>query len=242
MDTFLIFGILIIAYLYSSVGHGGATGYLALMSIFSIAPLEMRGSALILNIFVSGIAFLHFARRGYFRLNLFLPFAVASVPMAYAGGRLNINETFYHTLLAICLFIAAIWIIFRKQIEIKKRVRYSVLISLIAGGIIGLVSGIVGIGGGILLSPLIFIMRWADMKETATVSALFIFVNSISGLFGLSLAAEFQINPQLLLWIAAALAGSMLGGISGSIKFKPAFLKNVLALILIFAGTKLLFY
>lgn len=185
-ESIVIFyiALFVIAFLYASVGHGGASGYLALMAIYGIAPEVMKPSALLLNLFVSSTSFIQFYRGGHFRMKLFWPLAVASIPMAFVGGLLHIDATLYKQILGVLLVIAVARFYFFgnvKNIQLKEP---SLALSLLIGGVIGFFSGLIGIGGGIILSPVLLLLKWSDMKQTAAISALFIFVNSISGLMG----------------------------------------------------------
>lgn len=227
----------IMAFLYASVGHGGASGYLALMAIFGTSPTLMKSSALILNVFVSLVAFVQYYRAGHFRLNLFWPFAAASVPMSYIGATLPITDSLYKKLLAVALAIAIARMLF--QPVDKKDTKPVVLwLSLAIGAGIGLLSGMLGIGGGIILSPVILLLGWGRVKETAAVSALFIFVNSMSGLYGL-FQKGFEPNTQLTSWLIAALVGGFLGAYQGSFKFNLQTLRFILASVLLIAVAKL---
>ena len=171
-----------IAFLYSSVGHGGASGYLALMAIFNAEPSHMKPVALVLNLFVAGLSFLLFWKKGHFKWKLFLPFVVTSVPASFLGGYFHLDAGMYRSLLAIFLFFSVLklmgWLGPRNSSDKNQ----SVWLSLLLGGVIGLASGMIGIGGGIILSPIILILGWANMKETAAVSALFIWINSLAGM------------------------------------------------------------
>lgn len=237
---FLILTVAIIAFFYSSVGHGGASGYLALMALFNIDPVEMRSSALLLNILVSGIAFFQFYRSGNFRWKIFLPFAILSIPMAFTGANITLDTGIYKIILGICLAFAAlrIAVIYTKNSgEERKQIQF--LPALFIGGAIGFISGIIGIGGGILLSPILIFFRWADLKETAAVSALFILVNSVFGLTG-TLYHGASFSPGILLWIAAAAMGGIAGSYYGSRVLNKAALRYLLSAVLIFASVKLI--
>jgi uncharacterized protein len=227
----------ILAYLYASVGHGGASGYLAMMAIFGIAPSLMKSSALILNVFVSLIAFVQYYRAGHFRWTLFWPFAVASIPMSFIGATLPITDSLYKKLLAAALLIAVARILFQPN-DNKEIKPNSLFISLAVGGIIGVLSGMLGIGGGIILSPVILLLGWGRVKDTAAVSALFIFVNSWAGLFGL-LTKGFTPNADLIGWLGAALIGGFVGAYQGSFKFNVSILRYILAVVLVIACAKL---
>lgn len=229
----------IIAFLYASVGHGGASGYLALMALFSIQPSMMKSSALILNIFVSIVSFIQFYRAGHFRWKLFYPLAMASIPMAFIGGMLPISDSLYKKLLAICLILAILRILFKPQ-EGTATKEASFAGSLLMGAIIGLLSGMLGIGGGIILSPILILLNWANLKQTAAISALFIFVNSLAGFAGL-LSKGFTPNSQIYLWLVIAFAGGLLGSYFGSRKFNVPTLRYTLAGGLVIACLKLIF-
>lgn len=231
--------IAIVAFLYASVGHGGASGYLALMVLFGTQPTLMKSSALMLNLFVSMTSFIQFYRSGYFRWKLFYPFAITSVPLSFIGARLPITDSLYKQLLAVALIIAIGRMLFQPS-ENEEDKPASTIGSLVIGAVIGLLSGMLGIGGGIILSPVILLFRWAKMKETAAISALFIFVNSISGLLGL-LSKGVNLNTQTISWIAVAFVGGLLGAYFGSKRFNVPTLRYILAFVLIIACVKLYF-
>jgi uncharacterized protein len=227
----------IMAFLYASVGHGGASGYLALMAIFGTSPTLMKSSALILNVFVSLVAFVQYYRAGHFRWNLFWPFAIASIPLSYIGATLPITDSLYKKLLALALAIAIARMLFQ-PIDKKETKPVLLWLSLVIGAGIGLLSGMLGIGGGIILSPVILLLGWGRVKETAAVSALFIFVNSMSGLYGL-FQKGFVPNVQLSSWLIAALIGGFIGAYQGSFKFNLQTLRYILASVLLIAVAKL---
>ncbi|MDI1356012.1 MAG: sulfite exporter TauE/SafE family protein [bacterium] len=234
------FFLFVIAFLYSTVGHGGASGYLALMAFFSFVPETMRSTALLLNIVVSFIAFVQYYRNGHFVWTLFWPFALASVPAAFIGGLITIDAGLYKKILAVLLLFSVIRLLgveFRAKHLIAKQ---QLLLSLFIGALIGLFSGLIGIGGGIILSPVILLLHWADMKKTAAVSALFIFVNSVAGLGGLFIQG-FAYKSETALMIIIAVLGGSLGAYFGAKKFENALLNKFLALVLILASVKLLF-
>jgi len=241
MDVLIIVLIGIVAFMYASVGHGGASGYLALMAIFSIDPELMRSSALVLNIFVSGIAFYQYYRSGFFKWKIFMPFAIGSVPMAYIGGSLTLDPFLYKKILGACLIFAILKILGLLGKESGEIRKLNFPAGILIGAFLGLISGIIGIGGGIILSPVILLFKWADMKTTAAVSALFIFVNSTGGLAGLHFSGNFNPVPNLYIWIIVALAGGLAGGYLGSSKVSNNGLRKVLGTVLILASIKLLF-
>jgi len=241
-DTIILFYCLLflVAFLYASVGHGGASGYLALMAIFSIAPEVMKPTALLLNLFVSLIAFIQFFRGNHFRWKIFWPLALASIPMAFIGGMLTIDASIYKKILGIFLLIPVARFLFFANTPASEIKKSNLALSLLIGAAIGFLSGLIGIGGGIVLSPILLFFKWTDQKQTAAISALFIFVNSLSGLAG-QLTKGIQFNSNMLWYVLIAFGGGMLGAYLGAIKFKQTILKNVLAVVLLLAVFKLLF-
>jgi uncharacterized membrane protein YfcA len=242
METLIIFYILLflVAFLYSSVGHGGASGYLALMAIFSISPEVMKPTALLLNLFVSMTSFIQFYRGKHFKWNIFLPFAIASIPMAFVGGLIKVNTPVYNKILGLLLIIPIIRFLFFANIQVHEIRKSNVLVSILIGGAIGFLSGLIGIGGGIILSPVLLLLKWTDMKQTAAISALFIFVNSISGLAG-QITKGIHFSPDMYGYVAVAFAGGLCGAYLGSIRFGQNVLKYLLAVVLMAASYKLLF-
>ncbi|MHA8099437.1 sulfite exporter TauE/SafE family protein [Aquirufa aurantiipilula] len=237
----LLLFLAIIAFLYSSVGHGGASGYLAVMAMMGVAPAIMKPSALVMNLAVSLFSFTGFYRAGHFRLKLFWPFALASVPLAYLGGTMTLSDSIYKKILALCILISIFRLVFQFRQEKEEIRSISITSGLISGGAIGLLSGMIGIGGGIVLSPLMLLMRWATLKQTAAVSALFIFVNSLSGLFGQIQKGGIQVTEHFQWAVAATVLGGLLGSYYGSQKFNVPTLRYLLALGLVIASAKLIF-
>jgi len=234
-----IAGVFIIAVLYSSVGHAGASGYIAIMSLLSFAPSVIKPTALTLNILVASIAAWQYFRAGHFSWDLFWPFALLAVPFAFLGGLLNLPVHLFKVILGVVLLYSAIRFIFQSQktLQINAPPRIQALAS---GAGIGFLSGLTGTGGGIFLTPLLLFMGWADAKKAAAVSALFVLVNSISGLAG-NLSITKSLPPFIIpLLIAAALGGS-LGSYFGSRRIQSASIKKLLALVLLIAGLKLIF-
>jgi uncharacterized protein len=237
LEIFFLLAICLVAFLYSSVGHGGASGYLALMALFGIEVSLMKPSALILNLFVSSIAFISFYRAGHFRLRLLLPFVVTSIPMAFLGATLEVPPELYKKILGVCLFLAALRILIRTK-EDGERKKLSISIALAAGALIGFFSGMIGIGGGIILSPILLLTRWAGMKETAAASAAFIFLNSLAGLSG-HLIAGMEVSPKIVLWIVSVMVGGLLGSWTGGFKLTATQLKYLITTVLLIASIKL---
>jgi uncharacterized membrane protein YfcA len=240
LNQILIVGaVFVVALLYSSVGHGGASGYLAVMALFAVSPAVTRPTALILNVFVASIAFVQFYRAKSFDWRIFLPFAVASVPMAYFGGRVQLAEPVYKIILGVCLVIAAIRLSIKLTSESEPK-SPSILIALIIGSVLGFVSGLVGVGGGIFLTPVLLLMNWTDTKTAAGVSALFIVANSASALAGGARELS-QLSGAFFVWIIAAVIGGIIGSTLGSSRFDSLTMRRVLAAVLVVAGVKLFF-
>ena len=241
MDFLFLVLLFIVALLYASVGHGGASGYLALMALFGFEQYTMKSSALTLNLFVSGISFYSFYKKGHFKFKILLPFITGSVPMSFLGAGLNFNEKTYKIILGIFLLAAVSRMFFSSKREFEKSETPAFYIPVLIGGVIGFFSGMIGIGGGIILSPVLLLLHWADIKETAGISALFIFLNSLAGLTGLLLNENYEPNSNILLWAAVGLAGGLAGGFLSSNKLSGNKLKYLLASVLFVASIKLLF-
>jgi uncharacterized protein len=242
MESMILFYLLLflVAFLYSSVGHGGASGYLALMAIFNFAPEVMKPTALLLNLFVSLVAFIQFYRGGHFNLKLFLPFALTSVPFSFIGGLILIDSNLYKHILGFLLLIPIARFLFLRKIDATRLKPSNMILSLLIGGIIGFLSGLIGIGGGILLSPIVLLLRWADQKQTAAISALFIFVNSLSGLIG-QLVMGIKFSSEMYGYVSIAFIGGICGAYFGALRFKQFLLRYLLVVVLLIAVWKLMF-
>ncbi|MEO5859852.1 MAG: sulfite exporter TauE/SafE family protein [Pyrinomonadaceae bacterium] len=238
-ELFIIGAILIVAALYSSVGHGGASGYLAAMAFLSVAPTVTRPAALVLNLFVASIGATQFYRAGHFSWKLFWPFAVTSIPFAFLGGMITLPTNVYKILLGLVLLFAAFRLAWSFSRDVDP-VPPKMWIALICGAAMGLLSGLVGVGGGIFLTPLLLLMNWSETKTAAGVSALFILVNSAAGLLG-NYRQVSVLPSDVWLWIIAAIAGGVLGSLLGSRKFDSLMLRRVLGAVLLFAAVKLIF-
>ena len=235
----LVVSVFVIAVLYSSVGHAGASGYIAAMSLFSLAPAEIKPIALTLNILVATIATRQFWRAGHFSWRLFWPFAALSVPCAFVGGFLNLPTQVFKVLVGCVLLVSAAQLLLRPLAEGNTRAPGK-LASISIGASLGLLSGLTGTGGGIFLTPTLILMRWARTATASAVSAPFILLNSVSGLVGnLSATKTF---PHFAFALAAAVAvGGTIGSHLGSRRLPPAVTKRLLALVLVIAGLKLTF-
>jgi uncharacterized membrane protein YfcA len=243
MDTthlaFLCFAIALIAFLYSSVGHAGASGYIATMTLFGLAPAIIRPTALVLNILVAVIGSFQFWRAGHFSWKLFWPFALFSVPAAYVGGYLQPSAGVLRILIGLVLLFSASRLIFRRSDPAETNPPAKPIAIGVGAGL-GLLSGLTGTGGGIFLTPLLLFCRWAPIKRAAAVSALFILVNSIGGLVGY-FSATHSI-PSLGITLAIpAIAGGTVGSYLGSRRLPVGSIATFLAVVLTIAGAKLIF-
>lgn len=233
--TLLAFGL--VAALYGSVGHGGASGYLAAMALLSFAPETMRPVALTLNLAVSLIGTVLFFRAGHFAWRLFWPFAATSIPFAFLGGRVELPTAAFKVLLALALAFAALRLVL--PAPKSERLRPAPLAwVLVSGAVMGLASGLIGVGGGIFLTPLLLLARWANAKTAAAVSAPFIFVNSAAGLAGHS-ASLHHLPATWPLLALVVVAGGFVGAHWGSATARAAQLRPALAAVLGIAALKL---
>jgi uncharacterized membrane protein YfcA len=235
-------GMLLAAFVYASVGHGGASAYIAVMALAGVAPQEMRPIALVLNVVVSALATFKFHRAGHFRWRLFWPFALASIPAAYAGGAVSLPGHWYKTVVGIVLVYAA-WQLWRsaKAGEEMREVREPPLaLAMLIGGGLGLLSGLTGVGGGIFLSPLLLIAGWAGTKQTSAVAAPFILVNSIAGLAGAFMVKSMSLPWHTWILVGAVLVGGWFGAEYGSRRFTNPLIRRMLAVVLAVAGGKMI--
>ncbi len=240
-NVILLLALFIVAVMYSSVGHGGASGYLAVMSLFAIDTLFFRSSALIMNLFVAGIAFINFGSGIKVRWRLFLPILLPAIPMALAGAMVHINPTTYKIILGAVLLLALLRLVWKFNRDYDLAPPPGILLSIAIGASLGFLSGMIGIGGGIILSPILILKRWAGIKETAVYSSLFILLNSIAGLIGLGVD-RIALPNGFIYWILAVFSGGLAGSFT-SIKYLPVrYFKVSLIAVLLFACFKLLVY
>jgi len=237
ISLFLAVGV--IAFLYSSVGHAGASGYIAIMTLWELAPTVIRPTALVLNILVASIGAFQFWRAGHFSWKLFWPFALLSIPAAYFGGHLQPSAAVLRILIGLVLLFSAVRLIFRRN-DPAKLLSPSQPTSISVGAGLGFLSGLTGTGGGIFLTPLLLFCRWAHIRQAAAVSALFILVNSIAGLAGYFTAVHSIPSLGVILG-AAAIIGGIFGSYLGSRHFPVRTISILLAIVLSIAGTKLIF-
>lgn len=235
--TALIF---LAAVLYSSVGHGGASAYLAIMTLWGMSVTAMRPTALALNILVAGLGTVRFVRAGCFSARVFWPFAIASIPAAFVAGAIHVPTALLKTIIGAALLFAAIrllWSVGRSPGESSRPP--TIAVSIIVGAGIGFLAGLTGTGGGIFLSPLLLLCRWTTTRVCAGISAAFVLVNSIAGLAGQF--TRLQPPPAaIFVWALAAGCGGLLGSSLGSRYLPPRVLRALLALVLAVAGLKLI--
>lgn len=239
----LILAILLLAaaLLYSSVGHGGASGYLAAMALLGVSPAIMKPTALVLNIVVALVASAKFYRAGSFSWKLFIPLAFTAIPMAYLGGSISLPAHWYKPLVGAVLIYSSWRFVFTaaKASEYSTRAA-SVPLLLITGAGLGFLSGLTGVGGGIFLSPLLLFLRWAPLKVISGVAAAFILVNSTAGILG-AMSSSVQFHPGLPLWALVVLVGGIIGAEYGSRRLGNPNIQRLLALVLLIAGLKMIF-
>jgi uncharacterized membrane protein YfcA len=245
MDTAIIIALLlaalifVIALLYSAVGHAGASGYIAAMALFGMAPLVMKPTALTLNIIVALIGTIRFYRAGFFSWRTLWPFAITSIPAAYIGGGLTLPVAIYKSIVGVVLLYSAVRLFWSADsADSRKTTLVPIWMALIVGAAIGLLSGLTGVGGGIFLSPVLLLMHWAKTKETSGVSAAFILVNSIAGLLGQYSAIAYLPN-NLVYWAPAALVGGWIGTELGTRLLPISGIRKWLSVVLVLAGLKL---
>lgn len=229
------------ASLYSSVGHGGASAYLAIMALFALPVGTMRPTALALNLLVAGFGTIRYVRAGQFNLRLFLAFAVTAVPFAYLGGTIELPAEIYRPLVGIVLWCAALRLLWKPEALAERPVQTPPLwISVPTGALLGLLAGLTGTGGGIFLSPLILLLGWEKPRATSGVAAAFILANSTAGLAG-NVASLGNVPAEMPLLLAAVAAGALLGVWLGGRRLPQSALLQLLGVVLAVAGAKLIF-
>ena len=241
IDLLFLILLLVVALLYSAVGHGGASGYIALMTIWGIEVATVRSTALVLNGFVSLIAFIQYYRQGHFKWSLTFPFLITSVPFAFLGAMIAIDSALYKKILGVILIISVIRLLVSFHQKEGPLREMNLWLAMLAGAAIGFLSGMIGIGGGIILSPLILLAGWAGIKNTSATSALFIFINSIAGLAGVWMKDQFSFSSQTVIWVGVAIAGALAGAYWGSRLAAVKQMRYILALVLAIASYKLIF-
>jgi uncharacterized protein len=230
--------LLLIAFLYSSVGHAGASGYLAVLALLSFPLESIKPTSLVLNIVVSLIASYKFISAGYFNRKVFLSFALTSIPFAFVGGYLKIEPYWFKIFAGFFLLSSATLLLVKAYI--KPRIELApvnIYFAATIGAVIGLISGLLGVGGGIFLSPLIILLGYANIKDASGIAALFILCNSILGLAGHYLSLQ-TLDTSVVLWILAVAIGGYIGSHFGSKKFNNKFIVLFLFIVLVTAGLK----
>lgn len=237
---YLPFIFFIIALFYSSVGFGGGSSYLAIMSLFLTDFYEIRSTALILNICVVSIGTLIFVRNKVFDFKLFWPFLVSSIPLAYLGAQLKLSQEAFFLILGSALILSGVAMMLRYLSAKLESHKFSLVKKLSLGGSVGLLAGISGIGGGIFLSPTLNLLNWANPRTVAALASVFILVNSISGLVGLGVAGTLQVDPNLI-WklVLAVVLGGGIGSYLSSKKFNLRILGGLTAVLVIYVGLRL---
>lgn len=228
----------VVAFLYSSVGHAGASGYIAVLALFAVPPEVIKPVALLLNILVASLGTWQFVRAGHFSWGLFWPFALPAIPLAFLGGYISLPGQVFHVLVGIVLLFSALRFVVKPEDDAVRN-RPGKLACLPLGGGLGLLAGLTGTGGGIFLTPLLLHLRWAKAKTAAAVSVVFILGNSTAGLLG-NLAATRSFPAFAVIFLVAALCGGALGSYCGSQRFPPRMIKRLLAGVLLIAGLKLI--
>ena len=232
---------LVAAVLYSSVGHAGASGYLAAMALVGVEQAVMKPTALVLNLLVATLATVRFARAGYFSWSLLWPFMLGSIPLAFVGGAVTLPGHWYKAIVGIILLLSAGVLAFRNRAPDRiDHKPVSLVLAIAFGASIGLLAGLTGTGGGIFLSPLLIFTGWAETRNTGGVSAAFILVNSAAGLAG-NLASMQSLPSAIPLWLTAAMIGGLIGTELGTRRIAPATFRQLLAVVLVIAGAKLIF-
>ncbi len=239
VTLWLLLAVIIAAALYSSVGHGGASGYLAAMALFGLAPAVMKPAVLTMNIAVTVLVLWRLYPRGYFDWRLFTPLIIASIPLAFVGGALRLDDATYKVVVGVMLLLA-MWRFFFPPADAERRItRPGVGLSLVVGGVLGFLSGITGVGGGIYLSPLLLLFRWTTMRGSAAIAAGFVLVNSAAGLAGFATTAQAWPGGVPVL-VVCAILGGLIGSELCAQRVAPHQLRKLLGLVLLIAGAKMI--
>jgi uncharacterized protein len=241
MDVLLLACLLVVGFLYASVGHGGASGYIAVFSLFNIVMPAYKPWVLVMNVVIASVAFIQFYRSGYFRWHLCWPFLLTSIPAAYLGSQWAVQTRWYNIFLGLALIFPVVRLVGLLPQERAKTEKVNLPLALLIGALIGFASGMLNIGGGIFLSPILIMMAWANAKESAAAAALFIVLNSLAGLLGGKLSG-YTATTSSYLWLFAALTGGALGAFFGSRYFQQKTIQYLLASVLAIASLKLIFF
>jgi uncharacterized membrane protein YfcA len=241
IDFAISFCLLLGAILYTSVGHAGASIYIAIMTLFNIPSSVIKPTALVLNIFIASFTSWRFIRKGFFDFKVLLPIALSAIPFAFLGGYINAPSHIYKSIVGIILLMSAISLVTNLSNKIDKNLKKPpFLLAMLIGSCIGFLAGLTGTGGGIFLSPLILFLGWSSAKTTSGITALFILINSSFGLLG-NYSSVQNLPDQLPLFIGGTLVGALIGTTLGIRFYSADTIKKILALVLVIAGFKLLF-
>lgn len=235
---FLAVSIFLVAMMYASVGHGGASGYLAIMALFSLHPEALKPTALLLNIVVAGVGTYLYCTAGQFSWRVFWPFAMTSIPMSFLGGTFSLPPEFYRPVLGVVLFYAAWRLFVRRKNDEYEAEPPGLPLAMAVGGVLGFASGLIGVGGGIFLSPLMILLRWARVREVSGIAAMFILVNSVSGLTG-HLSSMQYVPGYAPVLAGMALVGGTIGALCGSRHLPVATILKAMSLMMVIAGGKM---
>ena len=240
-QTLLIAGCLFLgAILYTSVGHAGASAYIAVMTLFDLPPAVIKPTALTLNIFVSSYTSLRYIKSKLFNKSLFLYLSLGSVPAAYIGGRINLPSNVYKPVIGLLLLLSGVRFLVQALQSDKARREVNKPLAIFMGACVGLLSGITGTGGGIFLSPLIIWLGWVSVKAASGTAAAFIFVNSTAGLLG-NFQSTSSLPSELPVFVVAVLLGALIGTRFGITRLSSIGVKRALGCVLLIAGVKFLF-
>ncbi len=240
-SEYIIVGLFCLGFLYASVGHGGASGYIAIFSLAGVAVSVYKPLVLLLNIIVSGSAFLQFKKAGYFKWKLIIPFLITSIPFAFLGAKFHLKGEVYNLLLGIALLFPIARLLQMGPTDRKEIKELPLILGLLFGAVLGFAAGLLNIGGGIFLSPVLILMGWANSKQSAAASAFFIFCNSIAGLISIK-SQSFFVADYSWMWFIAAISGGFLGAYFGSNLYRQKTVRYVLATVMSVACIKLLFF
>lgn len=240
MELYIALILLVVGFLYASVGHGGASGYIAVFSVFGIPVIQYKPLILVLNMLVAGTGFAQFWRAGHLKWSICWPFLITSIPAAFLGARYAVVGKFYFVLLGLALIVPTIRLLGITPKAHAKSKPVHVPLALLMGAVLGGLAGMLNIGGGIFLSPLLILLGWANAKEAAASSAIFITLNSLSGLLGST--SPIYIDSQIGFWFCAAATGGFMGAYFGSARFPMVTVRTLLSVVLMIACGKLLFF
>ena len=241
IDIIICLCLMLGAVLYTSVGHAGASIYIAILTLFGLSAPVIKPTALVMNICIASFTSWRFIKNGFFDFKVLLPVAIGAIPMAFLGGYINAPSHVYKIVVGLILIASAISLLTKKGRQIGVQVEQpNFLLALAAGALIGFLAGLTGTGGGIFLSPLILFLGWSDTKKTSGIAAAFILLNSIFGLAG-NYASIQNIPPQLPIYVIATMLGAAVGTTLGIRFYSVSGIKRALALVLLIAGLKLMF-